>query len=101
MFLDQIYHDHFVTCHLSLVICHLSLCQIYHDRPLSQADAEADPFAYHYSSVSTPYAHYGTFVPDQLPLHPTVAHVAAPVAHGYYGYPYAGYLGHYGYPYFG
>merc|ERR1719211_948196 len=67
----------------------------------AEADAEADPFAYHYSSVSTPYAHYGTFVPDQLPLHPTVAHVAAPVAHGYYGYPYAGYLGHYGYPYFG
>jgi hypothetical protein len=67
----------------------------------AEADAEADPFAYHYSSVSTPYAHYGTFVPDQLPLHPTVAHIAAPVAHGYYGYPYAGYLGHYGYPYFG
>merc|ERR550519_1073424 len=60
----------------------------------AEADAEADPYAYHYSSVSTPYAHYGTFVPD----HPVVAHVAAPVAHGYYGYPYAGYFGHYGYP---
>merc|ERR550519_3055022 len=27
----------------------------------AEADAEADPYAYHYSSVSTPYAHYGTF----------------------------------------
>merc|ERR1719361_67854 len=67
----------------------------------AEADAEADPYAYHYSSVSTPYAHYGTFVPDQIPHHPVVAHVAAPVAHGYYGYPYAGYFGHYGYPYYG
>ena len=73
---------------------------------ITQADAEADPYAYHYSSVSTPYAHYGTFVPDQIPHHPVVAHVAAPVAHGYghfghYGYPYGGYFGHHGYPYFG
>merc|ERR1719266_862615 len=67
----------------------------------AEADAEADPYAYHYSSVSTPYAHYGTFVPDQIPHHPVVAHVAAPYAHGYYGYPYAGHFGHYGYPYFG
>merc|ERR1719341_1166202 len=63
----------------------------------AEADAEADPYAYHYSSVSTPYAHYGTFVPDQIPHHPVVAHVAAPYAHGYYGYPYAGHFGHYGY----
>merc|ERR1711934_1050478 len=70
-------------------------------RKKREADAEADPYAYHYSSVSTPYAHYGTFVPDQIPHHPVVAHVAAPVAHGYYGYPYAGYFGHYGYPYYG
>jgi hypothetical protein len=72
----------------------------------AEADAEADPYAYHYSSVSTPYAHYGTFVPDQIPHHPVVAHVAAPVAHGYghfghYGYPYAGYFANGYYPYHG
>merc|ERR1711981_1048631 len=37
----------------------------------AEADAEADPYAYHYSSVSTPYAHYGTFVPDQIPTTPS------------------------------
>merc|ERR1719151_420433 len=67
----------------------------------AEADAEADPFAYHYSSVSTPYAHYGSFVPDALPHHPVVATVHARAHHGfgYYGYPYGGYYhgfaGHY------
>merc|ERR1711981_361885 len=63
-------------------------------RKKREADAEAD-------AEADPYAYYGTFVPDQIPHHPVVAHVAAPVAHGYYGYPYAGYFGHYGYPYYG
>merc|ERR1719205_320042 len=67
----------------------------------AEADAEADPYAYHYSSVSTPYAHYGSFVPDALPHHPVVATVHARAHHGfgYYGYPYGGYYhgfaGHY------
>ena len=55
----------------------------------------------HLTVLYARYAHYGTFVPDLIPHHPLVAHVAAPYAHGYYGYPYAGHFGHYGYPYFG
>merc|ERR1711935_24518 len=53
----------------------------------ADAIAEADADAYYYSSVATPYASYGSFVPDYAPLPYHVAHaplvatasVAAPV----------------------